>query len=713
MARFTRMFLTRRSRAAADTGAEPAGHSARALLVVAFLCAASLSRADEGMWTLDSFPSAEVEKRYGVAIDSDWLQRLQSSIARLDGGCTGSFVSPEGLVLTNNHCVWSCIRNLSSATENLSDLGFLAANRQQERICPGMRISVLVSTEEVTDTIEEATRGKADSAANEARKAALTRLEKTCEAEAGDQLACESVNLYRGGQYFLYKYRRYDDVRLAFAPELAIAAFGGDPDNFNFPRWCLDMAMLRVYENGQPAKIATYLPWRSDSVAAGEPVFVAGHPGTTQRLLTVGQLKHLRASTLPQRLLLYSELRGRMLAWSRTGDEPARIVQQRILNIENAIKVWRNQLKALSDTSQMNRKQAEETALRNQVAQNPELQQRYGSAWDDVDAALQEYRQFEDRYRFIEGGYGFRGSLFNYARTLVRGTQAMGKPNTERLREYRDTALPGLKQQLFADVPVYPDYEQLQLAFSLDKLREWLGPDDPTVQAVLGDQSPESLATALVNGTGLANSELRRQLWEGGTKAVASSDDPLLALVKRIDEQALALRTRYEDTVEARLDAAAEKIARARFDLGGSDVYPDATFTLRASYGSVSGWEEHGTAVEPFSRVDRLYQRATGQDPFKLPARWIEQRDALSPEQPFNLVATTDIIGGNSGSPMIDAKGRIVGLVFDGNIHSIAGSYWFDIATNRTVAVHAGLMLESMRKLYGAQSLLDELTLAQ
>ncbi len=685
----------------------------RALMIAVFLCSTGLTRAEEGMWTLDSFPSAAVEKRYGVAIDSEWLQRVQTSIARLDGGCTGSFVSPEGLVLTNNHCVWACIRNLSSATENLSDLGFLATNREQERVCPGMRISVLVSTEEITGTIEKATRGKADSEANDARKAALTRLEKACEAEHGTQLACESVSLYRGGQYFLYKYQRYDDVRLAFAPELAIAAFGGDPDNFNFPRWCLDMAMLRVYENGEPAKIATYLPWRRDSVTAGEPVFVAGHPGTTQRLLTVGQLKHLRASTLPQRLLLYSELRGRMLAWSRTGDEPARIVQQRIANVENAIKVWRNQLAALSDTAQMNRKQADETALRKQLAQRPELHKRYGSAWDDVDAALEQYRQFEDRYRFIEGGYGFRSSLFNYARTLVRGTEEIGKPNTERLREYRDTALPRVRQQLFANVPVYPDYEQLQLAFSLDKLREWLGPDDPTVQAVLGDQSPESLAAALVTGSTLADAGVRRQLWEGGAEAVAKADDPLLALVKRIDKEALALRTHYENAVEARLDAAAQKIARARFELGGSDDYPDATFTLRASYGSVSGWNERGTAVEPFSRVERLYARATGQAPFKLPARWLEQRGALSPEQPFNLAATTDIIGGNSGSPMIDAKGRIVGLVFDGNIHSIAGSYWFDIANNRTVAVDAGLMIESMRKLYGAQTLVDELTFAQ
>jgi hypothetical protein len=663
------------------------------------------------MWTLDNFPTATVEARYGVTIDKPWLDSVQASIARLDGGCTGSFVSPDGLVLTNNHCVWGCVRNLSSATENLSETGFLARNRDQERQCPGARISVLVDTEEITDQVEAATRGKADSEANDARKAALTRLEKACEARTDGALACESVNLYRGGQYFLYRYKRYDDVRLAFAPELAIAAFGGDPDNFNFPRWCLDMAMLRVYEGGKPARIEHYLPWRSESVAPGEPVFVAGHPGTTQRLLTVSQLEHLRASTLPQRLLLYAELRGRMLAWAQTGEEPARIVQQRILNIENAIKVWRNQLAALSDPAQMRRKADAQAGLRAAVDADPALKAQYAGAWTEIDSALDAYRQFEDRYRFIEGAYGFRSGLFRYARTLLRGTAEVGKPNTERLREYRDTALPRVEQQLFAEVPVYPEYEILQLTFSLEKLREWLGPDDPTVKAVLGTESPEALARRVVAESGLADPAQRRKLWEGGEAAVKASKDPMLALARRVDDEARALRSRYEDSVEATLDAAAEKIARARFAVGGESVYPDATFTLRVSYGSVTGWNERGTAVDPFTRVSGLYARTTGQPPFQLPPRWQKKRDALDPQQPFNLAATTDIVGGNSGSPMIDASGRIVGLVFDGNIHSIAGAYWFDEATNRTVAVHAGLMLESMRKIYAADDLAAELNI--
>jgi V8-like Glu-specific endopeptidase len=682
-------------------------------LLALFLSTALFSltcAADEGMWTLDNFPSRQVNKQYNVDIDQRWLDTVQTSTARLDNGCSGSFVSPDGLVLTNNHCVWGCMRNLSSANENLSELGFVAPSREQERTCPGLRISVLQQMEDITEKVEAATSGKADSEANDARKAQLTSLEKNCEDASNGKLACESVTLYRGGQYFLYKYKRYDDVRLSFAPELPIAAFGGDPDNFNFPRWCLDMAMLRVYEDGKPAASDNYLKWRKSGPDEGEPVFVAGHPGSTQRLMTLSQLEHLRASTLPQRLLMYSELRGRMLAWANTGDEPARIVQQRILGIENGIKVWRNQLSALLDSEQMAFKQQQEEQLREAVNKKRKLRKEYGDAWDNVDTALASYRQFEDRYRFIEAAYGFRGSLFRYARTLVRGTAEIELANTDRLREYRDTALPAVEQQLFAAVPVYSDYEQLQLNFSLEKLREWLGPDDATVKAVLGKESASTLASNLVAGSTLADPDVRRQLWQGGAEAVAASNDPMIALARQIDTEARSLRKRYEDEVKAVLDAASEKIAGARFALGGSDVYPDATFTLRVSYGSVAGWDENGTPVEPFTRVAKLFERTTGQEPFRLPASWQQNGKRLGDNQPFNLSTTNDIIGGNSGSPLIDAQGRVVGLVFDGNIHSIAGAYWFDPAKNRTVAVHSGLMLEAMDKVYGAKMQLDELT---
>jgi hypothetical protein len=675
-----------------------------ALLLLTF---SACTGADEGMWTLDNFPTATVKEQLGAVIDEKWLQKMRSSTVRLDSGCTGSFVSGQGLVLTNNHCVWGCVRNLSSASENLSETGFYAEGLDEERSCPGMRISVLAETEDVTSLVQEATGGKSEAEANEVRKATLSQLEKSCEESSG--LACESVNLYRGGQYFLYKYRRYEDVRLAFAPELSIAAFGGDLDNFNFPRWSLDMAMLRVYDNDAPAKIENFLSWRAGGADAGEAVFVAGHPGTTRRLMTVRQLEHRRASLLPQQLILLSEQRGRMLAWSRTGEEPGRIVQQRILNYENAIKIYQNQLRSLMDETQMARKREQEAELRSAVNADPALRKKYGSAWDDIAGAVATYQTMENRYRFIEAGQGFQGSLYDYARTLVRGTAETEKPNAERLREYRDTALPGVEQQLFAEVPIYPEFEQLQLGFSLEKLREWLGPDDATVKSVLGQAAPHNLAGELVSGSTLADAAVRERLWEGGAEAVASSNDPLIALARKVDAQARALRTRYEDEVEAVWDAGSEKIAGARFAIYGTDVYPDATFTLRVTYGSVKGWKEKGQMVEPFTTLGRLYERSTGKPPFRILSQWKPGSHTLPRNTRFNLVADTDIIGGNSGSPMVDAQGRIVGLVFDGNIHSIAGDFWFDERFNRTVAVHPAIMLGAMKEIYGAKRLLDEI----
>jgi hypothetical protein len=676
--------------------------------VALFLVLPGAARADEGMWTLHDFPAAAVKDAVGAAIDADWLDRVQRSTARLDGGCTGSFASPDGLVLTNNHCTWGCIRDLSTDEKNLSEEGFFAPSAAEEVACPGARISVLMEMEEITEAIHGATAGKSEAEANEARKATLSRLESACE-EAGE-LSCESVDLYHGGQYYLYKYKRYDDVRLVFAPELAVAAFGGDPDNFNFPRWDLDMSFLRVYEDGEPAETPNFLPWKAAGAQIGEATFVAGHPGSTDRLLTVAQLEDLRGSNLPQRLILFSELRGRMLQWATTSDDAARQVQQRILGIENAIKVWKNRLASLMDEEQMARKQAAELEIQHAVEADPQLAAAYGSAWSDIERALAVWSTMADRYRFIEGGLGFQGTLYAHAQTLVRGTQERVKPNEERLREYRETALPRVEQRLLADRPVSTEYETLRLAFSLDKLREWLGPDDAVVQMVLGNESPEELAASLLAGTLLADPEFRRGLWEGGPEAVAGSDDPLIALARKVEPAALELRKRYDDEIEALLTQASEKIAKARFAIYGKGAYPDATFTLRVSYGEVQGWLEKGEEVHPFTRIGRAFERATGKDPFRLPESWLENREALDLDTRFNFATNNDIIGGNSGSPVVDAEGRLVGLVFDGNIHSIAGAYWFDETKNRTVSVHVAAILEALRVVYGAERILDELT---
>lgn len=669
--------------------------------------------ADEGMWTLDNFPSAEVEEKYGVVIDDAWLEKAQLATTRLENGCTGSFVSPEGLILTNNHCLWGCVRNLSSEERNLSDEGFLAAERSEELQCPGEQVSVLVGYEEVTEEVLGAVEGLSDAEANEARKAALTRLESACEADSEGELHCEAVSLYKGGQYFIYRYRRYDDARLVFAPELDIAAFGGDPDNFNFPRWSFDMSFLRAYEDGEPASTPDYLSWRRGGPEAGDPVFVTGHPGSTSRQMTLTELRMLRDVVYPIWLLRNSELRGRMLAWQHTGPEAARAVQQNILLVENGIKVVRNRLFALLDDEMMAEKAAGERKLREAVAANPDYEAAWGEAWELIDVAVAARRNLYQEHLFIENRAGLMGELFGYARSIVRGTVEREKPNEERIRAYTDAALPQLEQRLLADRPISKPYDELRLAFSLAKMREWLGPDSAYVKTILGNESPDALAAYLVENSRLDEAEYRRGLWEGGVEAVKSSDDPMIRLALAIEPSARELREAYEEQVEAPLARGREMIADARFAIYGTGIYPDATFTLRASYGAVEGWEEKGEYVEPFTETRRLFERATGQRPFLVPESWQSVREALDPGTPFNFVSTADTTGGNSGSPVIAADGALVGVAFDGNIHSIAGEYWFDPSLNRSVAVDTAIMLEALDKVYDAEHLLEELTVVE
>ncbi len=680
------------------------------LCLLLLLGIASSAVADEGMWTFDNFPRATVKQKYGVDIDDAWLGRVQRSIARLEGGCTGSFVSPDGLVLTNHHCAVACVSELSSASDNYIENGFNAAGRAGERQCPGDIISVLVGIEDITAQVNAATAGLPDAKANEARKQTLGRLEAACTGKGGKgALACESVSLYQGGQYFLYKYHRYDDVRLVFAPEQAIAAFGGDPDNFNFPRWSLDFSLLRVYENGKPARTPGYLRWRVEGPRAGEPVFVAGHPGGTSRLLTVEQLEFQRSVSFPAYIARNSELRGRMIQWAKTGDEPQRIVQETVLGLENALKVYRGLESALLDDALLQQKQAQERELRAKVGADAKLATQTGTAWDEIARAQARYRQIYDRYAYLENGTGFNTDLFGYARQLVRGAAERGKPNEQRLREYADSNLPKVSAGLLAARPIYSDFEELTFSFSLDKLREALGPDDPVVRRLLSKESPDSLAARLVRATKLADPAVRKALWDGGAAAVDASTDPMIALAREIDPDARALRKIYEDEVQAAVAAAQEKIAKARFAVLGTQVYPDATFTLRLTYGDVRGWQEKGEAVEPFSKLSRLYERATGDYPFRLPQRWLDARSKLDPNMPFAYVTTHDVVGGNSGSPVMDAEGRLVGLAFDGNIHSIAGTYWYDASLNRTVAVHPAIILAALREVYGANALVEEI----
>jgi V8-like Glu-specific endopeptidase len=669
-------------------------------------------RADEGMWTFDNFPAATVKQEYGVDIEASWLERLQRSVTRHESGCTGSFVSADGLVLTNHHCVMECLSELSSTQSNVVELGFNASERSAERKCPTEILSVLVDIEDITAQVRQATAGLTDVAANEARKQVLSRLEADCtraKQTSGRSLACESVTLYQGGQYFLYKYRRYDDVRMVFAPQQAIAAFGGDPDNFNFPRWCLDFSLLRVYEDGKPVRTPDYLRWRVEGPDPGEATFVAGHPGRTSRLLTLEQLKFQRDTSVPSFLNRNSELRGRLTQWGKSGAEPQRIVQESLFSYENSLKVYRGMQAALLDDALFEQKAAREQALRERVAADPALAGQTGDAWNDIATAQRRYRQIYDHYLYLESAAGFNSKLFGYARALVRAADERNKPNELRLREYADSNLPKIASAVLAATPVYPDLERLTLSFSLDKMREALGHDDPLVRRLLQHDSPDSLAAKLVDASQLADRQRRQALWDGGKTAIDDSNDPMIALVRLIDGDARAVRRVYEDEVQSPMNAAQEKIAALRFAALGTDTYPDATFTLRLSYGKVQGWVEKGQQVEPFTQLSRLYQRATGNDPFRLPQAWLDAQDKLDPDTPFNYVTTNDIVGGNSGSPLVDAQGRLVGLAFDGNSHSIAGSFWYDPRLNRSVAVHPQIIITALREVYGARAIVAEI----
>ena len=675
---------------------------------------ASTARADEGMWTFDNPPTQRIKQKYGVDVTPEWLENVRLSTIRL-ANCTASFVSPNGLILTNFHCSWACLEEHSTKDKSYVSDGFLAETREKEIRCETQVADVLLSYENITDKVAAAIKGLDDKDANDVRKKTLTQLEQACEkASAKDKktgaLKCESVNLYDGGQYWLYKYKRYDDVRLVFAPEFGIAQFGGDPDNFQFPRWCLDMSVLRAYDSsGKPVSTPHFMKIDFKGPAENEPVFVSGHPGSTDRLLTVAQLKTLRDDDLPRALLRRSELRGRYIEFSKLSEQNARITEVPLVSIENSLKVQRKELDALHVDSMIVNKAREEMEVRKKVNSTPDLAATIGDPWTDIERAEALGSAISLPYSYLESGIGFDSRLFRSARTLARGAVELPKKSDDRLREFRETALPRIEQQLSANTPVYPELEQLTLTMSLERMREWLGPDDPTVRQLLGKESPDQLAKRVISGTKLADPKVRLALWKGGAKAIDAANDPMIELAKLVDERARAVRKNYEDNIESITRVASEKVAKARFAALGTSVYPDATFTLRLSYGSVQGWTENGQKVAPFTQLSRLFERATGQAPFAVPDSWMKAKDTLDLSTKFDLSTNNDIVGGNSGSPLINARAQIVGLVFDGNIHSISGSYWFDDKLNRAVAVHPAIIHEALEKVYGAKSLLAEL----
>jgi Peptidase S46 len=678
----------------------------RGLALLAACTAFLPAHADEGMWTFDNFPAAALKRSFGADITPAWLDHVRLSTLRLTN-CSASFVSRDGLILTNHHCVESCLAELSSKEKSLLELGFSAATRKEELRCSAQYADVLIGTENITDQILKAGSGLGEAAANDARKRQMTSLEQACEQASAKtrsgRLECQTVKLYQGGQYFLYKYKRYADVRLVFAPEADIAAFGGDPDNFQFPRWSLDFSILRAYEDNKPARTPSYLQVDFAGPSADQLVFVSGQPGTTARLQTRAQLEFDRDVSLPVTLLRASELRGRYIQYGKAGADDARIVLAPLNSLQNGIKVRRKELDALNDDAFLAGKSKAEQELR-AAAHLDGI-----DPWGEIASASNRERVLYLPYVFIENGAGFASALFRNARILVRGGDERSKPNKERLREFTDSALPLLQRDLYARVPVFPEFEQLTLSNSLDRMREWLGADQPIVRRLMGKESPDELATRLIAETKLDDAAFRRRLWEGGKAATDASHDPMIELARSIDADARLIRKHYEDEVEAPIAAASRRISTARFEAYGTDGYPDATFSLRLNYGTVQGWLENGASIDPFSHLDRAFERATGSSPFKIPASWMRMKSQLDMNTPFCISTSNDIVGGNSGSPLIDAAGKIVGLVFDGNIHSIAGHYWFNPANNRTVALHPAIIREALDKVYGAKELLAEL----
>jgi len=682
------------------------------LAALALAASAAPALADEGMWTFDNFPIERVNETYGTNIDQAWLDHVRGAAVRLSSGCSASVVSGEGLVLTNHHCVVSCLQDLSSAENDFVRDGWMPATREEERACPGMAAEILLDITDVTGELTAAGAGLEGQAFNEARNAAAARLEaEACGEDA--TLRCQVISFYRGGQYGLYKFRKYDDVRLAFAPEFQAAFFGGDPDNFNFPRYALDGAFLRLYEDGRPVTTPTHLTWNPAPPTAGEPVFVAGNPGSTERLLTVSQLETLRDLTIPIGQLQRSELRGRLISFADRSEEHARVALDPLFGLENSFKVFYGRQFVLNDAAFMDAKAAEEAQLRAAVAANPALQQRIGDPWSEIEQAQTATEELYLPYRQLEQAAGGGSQLYRYARALVRNAVESQKPSGERLPEYADARQAQLERSLTTEIPISPELEELYLGFWLSKTREYLTVDHPAVRGLLGRENPEGLARRLVAGSTLADPAVRRQLFEGGLAAIQASDDPLIQFALATEGLGREPRAQWEARVEAPTARAAERIAQARFAVYGDTLYPDATFSLRLSYGAVQGWTYRGTEVPPFTYIGGLYERATGAPPFDLAPRWAAAEDAVDKTVVYDFVSTNDIIGGNSGSPVINAAGEVIGAAFDGNIHSLGGAYGYDGALNRTVSVSTAAITEALRTVYGQQRLLEELGVDQ
>ena len=672
-----------------------------ALLVTAVL------RADEGMWTFDRPPSQAIQQRYGFTVTKDWLDHLRLASVRFPEG-SGSFVSPNGLVLTNHHVALEQLQKISTPQKNYVADGFYARTRAEELKAADAELDVLVSTEDVTARVAAAA-AKAGSAqaALDARKAEIARIEKESVDQTG--LRSDIVSMYQGAQYWLYRYKKYTDVRLVFAPEQQMAFFGGDPDNFTYPRHDLDFAIFRVYENDQPIRSDNYLKWNAKGPADQELVFVTGHPGSTDRDDTVAELETERDVVYPASLKVVKRRIDALRRYSSQGPEQARQAASRIFGLENAQKAYTGEYNGLLDPKIFAKKTADERALRDQVNRKPELKAMYAGAWDDMQRAQEARRRQYKTERFAQ----LRGSsLAPLGLLFVQYASEVTKPDVDRLDGFHDAQLPSLKFQLASPAPYYPALEEALLADSLQESLEELGPNHPFIKAALVGRTPQEAAAALISGTKLGDPAVRKQLLDGGHDAVNRSTDPLIVLGKALDPIARAQQKALERDVASVSTAARQKIGQARFAVYGAAAYPDATFTLRLSYGKVSGYPMNGTKAPYKTTFFGLYGESADFDdkpPFKLAPRFNEKRAQVDMATPLNFVTTNDIIGGNSGSPVVNRAGELVGLIFDGNIESLVGRFVYEEERNRAVAVHAGGIVHALRAVYDAGPLADEL----
>lgn len=659
------------------------------------------------MWTFDNPPVKQLQEKYHFTPTQEWLDHIRLASVRLNDGGSGSFVSPQGLLLTNHHVARGQLQKNSTPEHDYIKDGFYAATADQEMKSPDLEVNVLVSMENVTSRVQGAVKpGLSEQDAFAARKSIIAQIERESTEKTG--FRSDVVTLYQGGEYWLYRYKKYTDVRLVFAPEQQTAFFGGDPDNFTYPRYDLDMAIFRVYEKGKPINSDNYLKWNSKGAADNELVFVSGNPGSTQRLDTLAQLLLERDVIEPNVLKLLKSRIDVMKAYSARGPEQTRQAASLIFGLENSLKAYRGRYDGLLDKNLIDKKQTEETSFRNLVKSNAEWSKEFDGAWDEIaEATAKESSRFKTLfYRRADS------SLAGIALQIVQYVAEIKKPDGERLPSFHESQLESLKYRLLSPAPVYPEMEIARLTGSLDAGLQELGPNDPYLNAVLQGKSPAEAAKTLIDGTKLADPAVRKQLLDGGEAAVAATSDPMIFMARRIDPIVRETIKWQEDNIESVEQRAGEKLGKARFLAYGKSTYPDATFTLRLSYGAVQGYPMNGTIAPPITTFYGLYDRAASfgySGPFYLPSRWKEGIGKVDLATPFDFVNTCDIIGGNSGSPVINEKAELVGLIFDGNIESLPGDFVYQSEKNRAVAVHTAAMMEALRKLYGAGKLADEL----